>query len=157
VLAVVAIRLAMEEAQTSLHFARQPQRNVEPGAHTGATNEAAAFVVRRDLLANVADDGEVHVILDFVVSERKQLGADLDAPCERNDTDGAALQVQLREVHQIVRQDGLELGGDSLKDLAHVERSGQRAQQILYSIQTLTTAALRVPDPPVLDGRAEQR
>ena len=74
-----------------------------------------------------------------------------------HDAQRARAEVELGEHQEIVRQRRADAFGELGEDLAHVERFGDRAGQRLDLRQALAPPALGVPDPPVLDGGAEER
>ena len=65
--------------------------------------------------------------------------------------------VELGQDQEMVRQDRLHRLRDPLEHLAHVERLGERVRAASRAVEPLAAPALGVPDPPVLDRRAEQR
>ncbi len=79
------------------------------------------------------------------------------SPANADDAYGRRSSVELGQVHQVVRQDGLQRGGKALENLTHIERFGERSEQRLRPVEPLPAPPIGVPDLPVLDRRAEER
>ncbi len=75
----------------------------------------------------------------------------------RHQAEGGPLVVELGEHQRVVGEHRLHRLGDPLEDLAHVEGLGEGAEEHLQPLEPLAAPALGVPDPPVIDRRAEQR
>ncbi len=74
----------------------------------------------------------------------------------RHHPEGGPLVVELGQNQRVVGQNRLHRLGDPLEDLAHVEGLGEGAEEHLQPLEPFAAPALRVPDPPVVDRRAEQ-
>ena len=149
----------MKEAEASPDFSRQPNRDPKPGSHARRDDETMPLRVGGDLGGDVTNDFEIHPPLHLLLGERDRLGRrrDIGAACGRRDADRTGPHVQLGQAHHVVRQDWLHPDGEALEHLAHIERLREHSQQRLDPIQPVPAAALDVPDPPVLDRRAQQR
>ena len=104
------------------------------------------------------DDLEVDPTVQLTRGEHNRFGRRrvVALAGEGRDADRSGAHVQLGQAGQVMRQDMLHPVGEPLENLAHVERLGERGEECLDPVEPVPAAALDVPQPPVLHGRAQQ-